>query len=78
VARALNVVRRSPAALRLVKRVVPERTRERIRSANLQRETVAPATRRELAMSLAGDLRLLEQVTGRTFPCWPTAAEVGP
>jgi hypothetical protein len=76
VARALNVVRRSPAALRLVKRVVPERTRERVRSANLHRETVDPGTRRALAAAVADDLRLLEQVTGRTFP-WPSAAEVG-
>ncbi|MGY1594819.1 sulfotransferase family protein [Geodermatophilus sp. SYSU D00708] len=75
VAGALNVVRRSPAARRLVKRVVPERHRERIRSANLRRETVDPGTRRRLAASLAGDLRELQDVLGRRLP-WPSAEGV--
>jgi hypothetical protein len=77
VARALNVVRRSPAALRLVKAAVPERARERVRSANLHRESVDPATRRVLAASFTDDLRLLEQVVGRDLSCWPSVRPQG-
>jgi hypothetical protein len=75
VAVALNVLRRSPAARRLVTTAVPRRARERIRSANLRRETVAPETRRRLAASFAGDLRDLQELLGRRLP-WPSAEGV--
>ncbi|MGY1691430.1 sulfotransferase family protein [Geodermatophilus sp. SYSU D01105] len=75
VAGALNVVRRSAAARRVVTRAVPERYRERIRSANLRRETVDPETRRRLATSFAGDLRDLQELLGRRLP-WPSAEGV--
>jgi Sulfotransferase family len=72
VAGALNVLRRSPAALGLVKAVVPVRALERVRSANLHRESVDPATRAELAASFADDLRQLQEVIGRDLSLWPS------
>ncbi|WP_369132305.1 sulfotransferase [Modestobacter sp. I12A-02662] len=72
VAGALNVVRRSPVVRNLVKTLVPERSRERVRSANLQRETVDPATRARLAESFAPDLADLQQLVGRDLALWPS------
>ncbi len=72
VAGALNVVRRSPVVRDLVKRLVPERSRERVRSANLQREAVDPTTRARLAESFAGDLADLQQLIGRDLSSWPS------
>ncbi|MFW3169852.1 sulfotransferase family protein [Geodermatophilus sp. CPCC 206100] len=72
VAGALDLLRRSPAARRVVKRLVPPRSRERIRSANLRQATVAPATRRRLAGSFADDLRDLQRIVGRDLSCWPS------
>jgi Sulfotransferase family len=77
VAGALDLVRRSPTARRLVKRLVPERSRERIRSVNLRQETVAPATRQRLAESFAGDLRDLQRIVGRDLSCWPSVRSAG-
>jgi hypothetical protein len=71
---ALNTLRRSPALRRLVTTAVPQRQRERIRTANLDRTTVDPATRARLAAQLAGDVADLQDLLGRRFPLWPTAA----
>jgi Sulfotransferase family len=70
VAGGLDLLRRSPTTRRLVKRLVPERSRERIRSANLRQETVDPVTRRRLAESFADDLRDLQRIIGRDLSCW--------
>jgi len=75
VASALNGLRRSPALRRLVTAAVPHRQRERIRSANLDRATIAPATRARLAADLAGDVRALEELIGRRLTVWPTAGD---
>jgi len=72
---ALNTVRRSPALRRLVTSVVPQRQRERIRSANLDRTTIAPATRARLSASFADDVRDLEDLLGRRLTMWPTAVQ---
>ncbi len=72
---ALNTLRRSPALRRLVTAAVPQRQRERVRSANLDRATVDPATRARLAATLAGDVRDLEELLGRRLSLWPTAAD---
>jgi hypothetical protein len=74
---ALNGLRRTPALRRLVTAAVPQRQRERIRSANLDRATIAPATRARLAAALAPDVRDLEDLLGRRLTAWPTAAEEG-
>ncbi|MGY1773981.1 sulfotransferase family protein [Blastococcus sp. SYSU D00813] len=70
---ALNALRRSPALRRLVTAAVPQRQRERVRSANLDRTAIDPATRARLAAELAGDVRDLEDLLGRRLPVWPTA-----
>ncbi|MGY1604191.1 sulfotransferase family protein [Geodermatophilus sp. SYSU D00815] len=70
---ALNTLRRSPALRRLVTTAVPQRHRERIRSANLDRTAVDPATRARLAAALADDVRDLQELLGRRIPAWPTA-----
>jgi hypothetical protein len=74
---ALNTVRRSPALRRLVTAVVPHRQRERIRSSSLDRTTIDPSTRAELAASLAGDVRDLQDLLGRRLTMWPTAVHGG-
>lgn len=74
---ALNTLRRSPSLRRLVTTVVPQRQRERIRSANLDRTTVDPATRARLAAALADDVRDLQDLLGRRLPMWPTAVDEG-
>jgi hypothetical protein len=71
---ALNVLRRSPALRRVVTAVVPQRQRERVRSANLDRRTMEPATRAGLAALLADDVRDLQDLLGRRLTMWPTAA----
>ncbi|MGY1743075.1 MULTISPECIES: sulfotransferase family protein [unclassified Blastococcus] len=71
---ALNALRRSPALRRAVTAAVPQRQRERIRTANLDRTTIDPATRARLAADLAGDVRDLEELLGRRLTVWPTAA----
>jgi hypothetical protein len=71
---ALNSLRRSPALRRLVTTAVPQRQRERIRSANLDRTTVDPGTRARLAAQLAGDVADLQELLGRRLTMWPTAA----
>lgn len=79
VARALDLARRSSPLRRLVKTVVPERTRECIRSINLdRRREMAPATRRWLAESFSADLTRLQEVIGRDLaPLWPSARTAG-
>jgi Sulfotransferase family len=73
--RATNLVRRSPSARRLVTRFVPERSRERVRTANLRRASVDPTTRQRLAASLSEDLAHLQSVIGRDLTAlWPSAA----
>jgi hypothetical protein len=74
---ALNTLRRSPALRRLVTAAVPQRQRERIRSANLDQATVAPATRARLAADLADDVRDLQDLLGRRLSMWPTAEDLG-
>lgn len=74
---AMNVLRRSPALRRLVTTAVPQRQRERIRSANLDRTTVEPATRAALAAALRDDVRELEDLLGRRLGAWSTAADGG-
>jgi hypothetical protein len=73
----LNTLRRSPALRRLVTAAVPQRQRERVRSANLDRTTVDPATRARLAALLADDVRDLQGLLGRRLTMWPTAAHAG-
>ncbi|NEK59342.1 sulfotransferase [Geodermatophilus sabuli] len=73
-ASALNTFRRSPVLRRVVTAVVPQRQRERIRSANLDKTTVDPATRARLAALLADDVRDLQELLGRPLTMWPTAA----
>ena len=72
---ALNTLRRSRALRRVVTAVVPQRQRERIRSANLDRTSVDPATRAGLAALLADDVRDLQDLLGRRLTMWPTAAD---
>jgi hypothetical protein len=72
---ALNTLRRSPALRRLVTAAVPQRQRERIRSANLDRTTIDPATRVRLATTLADDVRDLQLLLGRRLTMWPTAVD---
>ncbi len=74
---ALNGLRRSRSLRRVVTTVVPQRQRERIRSANLDRTTVDPATRAALAAALADDVVDLEGLLGRRLTLWPTAAAAG-
>jgi hypothetical protein len=73
----LNTVRRSPVLRRLVTAAVPQRHRERIRSANLDRVTVAPATRARLAAALADDVQDLQDLLGRRMTSWPSAGDGG-
>jgi hypothetical protein len=70
---ALNTLRRSPALRRLVTAAVPQQQRERIRSANLDRTAVDPATRARLAALFAGDVRDVEELLGRRLSMWATA-----
>ncbi|MGY1642717.1 sulfotransferase family protein [Geodermatophilus sp. SYSU D00703] len=70
---AMNTLRRSPALRRLVTAAVPQRQRERIRTANLDRTTVAAGTRARLAELLADDVRDLQDLLGRRLTMWPTA-----
>ena len=72
---ALNTLRRSPALRRLVTAAVPQRQRERIRSANLDRTAIDPATRARLAAALADDVRDLQVLLGRRLTMWPTAGD---
>ncbi len=72
---ALNTLRRSPVLRRVVTAAVPQRQRERIRSANLDRTTVDPATRAALAAALRDDVRELEDLLGRRLGAWPTATD---
>jgi hypothetical protein len=72
---AMNAVRRVPALRRLVTAVIPPQQRERIRSGNLDRTTIDPATRARLAAQLADDVRNLEDLLGRRLTMWPTAVE---
>ncbi len=72
---ALNTLRRSPSLRRVVTAVVPQRQRERIRSANLDRRTMDPATRARLVTALADDVRDLQELLGRRLTVWPTAAK---
>jgi hypothetical protein len=74
---ALNSLRRSPALRRLVTAVVPQRQRERIRSANLDPTTVDPATRARLAAALADDVSDLQDLLGRRLTMWPTVVDPG-
>jgi hypothetical protein len=55
--------------------VVPQRQRERIRSANLDRTPIDPATRARLAAALRDDVREVEELLGRRLPLWPTAVD---
>jgi len=70
----LNTLRRSPTLRRLVTAAVPQRQRERVRAANLDRTTVDPGTRARLAALLADDVRDLQDLLGRRLTTWPTAA----
>jgi Sulfotransferase domain len=74
---ALNTLRRSPTLRRLVTAAVPQRQRERVRSANLDRTTVDPGTRDRLAALFADDVRDLQDLMGRRLTVWPTAAQAG-
>jgi hypothetical protein len=71
---ALNTLRRSPRLRRVVTAAVPQRQRERIRSANLDRTVIDPVTRARLAALLADDVRDLQDLLGRRLTMWPTAA----
>ncbi len=74
---ALNLVRRSRVARRVVSAVVPRRQRERVRSANLVRQSVRPDTRTQLAEAFAPDLAALQRLIGRDDLPWPSARPAG-
>ena len=73
VATALNVLRRSAPARRLVRSLVPERRREQVRSASLRGGSVDAGTRSALAAAFTPDIRSLEQLLGRDLRIWPSA-----
>jgi hypothetical protein len=72
VAGAANLLRRSPAVKQLVRAAVPERHRERLRSANLRPSPVDPSTRAWLATSFADDLDALQELLDRDLSRWPS------
>ena len=72
VTRGLNLLRRSPAARRLVRAVVPVRQRERIRSANLDRPVLDRARRERVTPMFADELDALPALLDRDLSLWPS------
>lgn len=76
VAGGLNVVRRSVLLRRLVKAAVPERRRERIRSATVTRPELDDATLARVAQLFADDLAHLQTLLDRDLSLWPSVRAV--
>lgn len=70
VRRASALLRRSQMLERGVKAITTQTLRERIRSANLHRPPLAPATRSTLANTFEADITAVEDLTGRSMPHW--------
>jgi len=72
VSKAVNSLRSNPTIKSTVKRVVPQRTRERLRTAMLRRPTVPAATRSRLVERFRPEIIELEQILHRDLSTWPS------
>jgi hypothetical protein len=70
----MNGLRRVAPVRRVVKTLVAERHRERIRSANLAPATLAAPTRERLEAVFADDVARLQRQLGRDLRVWPTVS----
>ena len=75
VTKAVNSLRSNSMVKNTVKRVVPQRTRERLRTAMLSRPTVPADTRSDLVERFKPQIIELEQILQRDLSIWSSRGE---